>query len=147
MTIPYSDELIPCPHSKKGWCLSCVKELMDKGSTIEIGRPFNFSVGDGQLLPAGVVVSFGVLESSRGSRELNNDYSGVRHLEPLPEVNTKYEIVCDDFGAPPVSSPPSPQEITVFSYEDNSPSLFDPLALVLSVLVSLILFALLWVIQ
>jgi hypothetical protein len=170
MTNPRSDELIPCRHSKDGWCLSCVKELIDKGSTIEIGRPFNFSFGNGESQPAGVVVSFGVVDSSRGFQEMNHDSSHVRHLEPLPEVHTKYEIICEDFCAAPVSrpaktqpitelyskgerkrapvsSPPSPQEITVLSYKDNSPPLFDPLSIVLSVLGTSIIFVLLWMMR
>lgn len=40
-----------------------------------------------------------------------------------------------------------PQEITVYSYEDNSPRLFDPLRVVLSVLVTSIIFGLLWMMQ
>jgi len=147
MSSPYSDELIPCRHSKDGWCLSCVKQLMDKGSTIEIGRPFSFSFGNGESQPAGVVVSFGVVNRSRGFQEMNHDSSHVRHLEPLPEVNTKYEIICEDFVVAPVSRPPSPDKITVLSYEDNSPRLFDPLSIVLSVVVTSIIFALLWMMQ
>jgi hypothetical protein len=35
----------------------------------------------------------------------------------------------------------------VLSYEDNSPRLFDPLSIVLSVVVTSIIFALLWMMQ
>ena len=70
-------------------------------------------------------------------------------------------------GAAPVSRPAKTQEITElysqgerknapitkpasvfsFSYEDNSPRLFDPLSIVLSVVVTSIIFALLWMMQ
>lgn len=62
--------------------------------------------------------------------------------QPITELYSKGER-----KRAPVSSPPGPDEITVLSYEDNSPRLFDPLSIVLSVLGTSIIFVLLWMMR
>jgi len=90
MTMPH---LMNCLHSEDGWCLDCVKELWEEGTTIELSRQLSVSVnGHKELL--GEVVSITPVSVECPVHEvmsINSD--GTRHFAP-GDVTTEFRVTC-----------------------------------------------------
>ena len=91
MTMPH---LMNCPHSEDGWCLSCVKELWEEGTTVELNRQLSISV-DGQRWSVGQVVAIKPIDTSCSVHEVpGNDSDIIRHFAPADEIATELKVTC-----------------------------------------------------
>lgn len=90
MTMPH---LMNCPHSEDGWCLDCVKELWEDGTTIELSRQLSVLVnGHRELL--GEVVSVAPTSVECPVHEVRSIHSDGTRYFSTGDVTTKLQITC-----------------------------------------------------
>ena len=91
MTMPH---LMNCPHSEDGWCLNCVKELWEEGTTVELNRQLVVSVEDTRI-PVGEVVSIELISANRPVQRVPQfSWDSTKRFALGDTMTTEFKITC-----------------------------------------------------